>query len=142
MVPDVALIENFDFYVTKALDSASIPYGDNKKREAWNRLAQVCRKWRDIVFGSPRRLNVRIFFHVWRSLRAMLYTWPPLPIDIWVSDIDLRYRGVRNIVAALRQNDRINKIEVCGSSKFHLEQAFGAMQKPFPYLTELTVTLC
>ncbi|KAI0272201.1 hypothetical protein BGY98DRAFT_1001751 [Russula aff. rugulosa BPL654] len=29
--------------------------------DAWHTLACVCRRWRSIALGSPRRLNLRIF---------------------------------------------------------------------------------
>jgi hypothetical protein len=58
MVPDLALIEFFDFYVAEALGYN--PFRHN--REAWIILAHVCRTWRDIVFGSPFCLNVRLYF--------------------------------------------------------------------------------
>ena len=133
MVPDLALIEIFDFYMTEALDFD--PF--RRSREAWIILAHVCRKWRDTVFGSPYRLNVRLFFKARRSTRSMLDTWPPLPIDIWGSE--LRRWNVDNIIAALEHTDRIHKIELCDSSLFHAEQALAAMQKPFPSLTELAI---
>ena len=133
MVPDLALIEIFDFYMTEALDFD--PFRHN--REAWIILAHVCRKWRDIIFGSPYRLNVRLYFKSRRSVRAMLDIWPHFPIDILGSE--LRAWNVDNIVAALEHTDRIHKIELWDSSKFHLEQALAAMQKPFPSLTELAV---
>jgi len=133
MVPDLALIEIFDFYMTEALDFD--PFRHN--REAWIILAHVCRKWRDIIFGSPYRLNVRLYFKSRRSVRAMLDIWPPFPIDILGSE--LRAWNADNIVAALEHTDRIHKIELWDSSKFHLEQALAAMQKPFPSLTEMAV---
>ena len=49
MVPDVALLTIFDIYM------------DEEKIETWQTLVHVCRKWRNIVFGSPRRLNLRLF---------------------------------------------------------------------------------
>jgi hypothetical protein len=127
MVPDVALIEIFDFYMSEALDHA---FGYDS--EAWIILAHVCQKWRDIIFGSPLRLNVRLRFRAGRSVRVMLDTWPPLSIDIWGS-------GSGNIVAALEHNDRIHKIDLGYCSKSYVEQAFAAMQNPFPSLTELAV---
>ena len=133
MVPELALIEIFDFYMTEALDFD--PF--RRSREAWIILAHVCRKWRDTVFGSPYRLNVRLFFKARRSARAMLDTWPSLPIDIWGSE--LRRWNVDNIIAALEHTDRIHKIELCDSSLFHAERALAAMQKPFPSLTELAI---
>jgi hypothetical protein len=135
MVPDVALIEIFDFYMTEALGYD--PFRHN--REAWIILAHVCRKWRDIVFGSPSRLNLRLHFTAWRSVRMMLDTWPPFPIEIWGDGADPMVRDVGNIVAALEHNDRIHKIELSCSSKSIMEQALAAMQKPFPSLTELAV---
>ena len=133
MVPDLALIEIFDFYMAEGVNNAA----SQCCREAWIILAHVCRKWRDIVFGSPSRLNVQLLFKAQRSVKAMLDTWPPLPIGIWGSD--LRVRDVDNIIAALEHTDRIYKIELCDPSLFRLEQAFAAMQKPFPSLKELAV---
>ena len=133
MVPDLALLGIFDFYMTEALDFN--PFRHNS--EAWIILAHVCRKWRDIVFGSPSRLNVRLLFKARRSVKAMLDTWPPFLIDIWGSD--LREWNVDNIVAALEHTDRIDKIELWDDSLFHVERTLAAMQKPFPSLTELVV---
>ena len=49
MLPDVALLEIFDFY------------GDEEHTEAWRTLVHVCQKWRNVVFGSPRRLDLRLY---------------------------------------------------------------------------------
>ena len=46
MLPDVALLKIFDFYVEARAD-------------VWYTLVQVCRKWRSVAFGSPRRLNLQ-----------------------------------------------------------------------------------
>jgi hypothetical protein len=135
MVPDLALLEIFDFYMAEALRYD--PFRHNK--EAWIILAHVCQKWRDVVFGSPFRLNVRLHFRAGSSVRVMLDTWPPLPIDIWAFGDELRIYDMGNIVAALEHNDRIHKIEIWSSSKLYVEQALAAMQKPFPSLTELAV---
>ena len=86
VVPDLALIEIFDFYMAEALGSD--PFRRNK--EAWMILAHVCRKWRYVVFGSPFRLNVRLHFRAWSSVQVMLDTWPPFLIDIWGSGSELR----------------------------------------------------
>jgi hypothetical protein len=76
MLPDIALLEIFDFYVAQASD---FPV---QNRETWITLVHVCRNWRDIVFSSPRRLNLRLLVTPRRSVRTMLDTWPPLLIDI------------------------------------------------------------
>ncbi|KAI0271836.1 hypothetical protein BGY98DRAFT_1100195 [Russula aff. rugulosa BPL654] len=79
MVPDVALLESFDFYVAAAQASDHLTYNG----ETWITLVHVCRKWRDIVFASPRRLNLRLLVTRMSSVELMLDTWPPLLIDIW-----------------------------------------------------------
>jgi hypothetical protein len=44
----------FDFYVDED--------GETKEDvEVWQVLVHVCRRWRSIVFGSPRRLNLQLF---------------------------------------------------------------------------------
>jgi hypothetical protein len=93
VLPDLALLEVFDFYVD----------GEYMDSETWQTLVQVCRKWRNIVFGSPRRLKLRLFCSgtLWRR---KLDVWPPLPIVV-------RSDGpgsVDDIVAALEHNDRIS----------------------------------
>ena len=138
LIPDVALIEIFDFYMAESLDRLDYSFFRfNLNKETWIVLAHVCQKWRDIVFGSPYRLNVRLFFKARRSVRAMLDTWPPFLIDIWVSDL-IEWE-VDNIVAALEHTDRIHKIQLWHGSSFNIEQVLAAMQKTFPSLTELAL---
>jgi hypothetical protein len=79
MLPDLALLESFDFYDAAAQASDHLTYNG----ETWITLVHVCRKWRDIVFASPRRLNLRLLVTPMSSVELMLDTWPPLLIDIW-----------------------------------------------------------
>ena len=139
-VPDVALIEIFDFYMTEALGYDPFRYNRvYRDSEAWIILAHVCRKWRDIVFGSPSRLNVRILFEPRSSVREMLDTWPPSPIDIWSDGVDYLSSGMDDIVAVLEHNDRINTNDLSCYSKLNMDQVLAAMQKPFPSLTGLYI---
>ena len=133
MLPDLALLEIFDFYVAESQASNHL-FSD---RVTWIALVHVCRKWRDIVFASPRRLNLLLFVTPTRSSKKMLDTWPPLLIDIW--GFELR-RGIDTIIAALEHDDRIRQIELFDSSSFHMDQAFAAMRKPFPELIGLTLS--
>ena len=132
MLPDLALLEIFDFYT--AVAQASDP---TYNRETWIALVHVCRKWRDIVFASPRRLNLRLLVTPMRSLRTMLDTWPPLLIDIWGFKFGIL--GMVTIIAALEHDDRIRQIELINSLSFCMEQVLAAMRKPFPELIDLTL---
>ena len=127
MLPDVALLEIFYFYV------------DEARIDAWYTLVHVCRKWRDIVFGSPRRLNLRLYCRATTPVIKTLDVWPLLPIVIWVYGHELS--GVDNVVAALEHNNCISRIDLFNVSSSQLENILPAMQKPFPELTRLDLQL-
>jgi hypothetical protein len=123
VLPDVALLEIFDFYMDKA------------RMDAWHKLVHVCRKWRHVVFGSPRRLNLRLDCRARTRVRERLDVWPPLPIVI-LGSVDKKL-GVDNILAALEHNDRTWRIDLWGISSSQLEKILAAMRQPFPELTSL-----
>jgi hypothetical protein len=123
MLPDVALLEMFDFYV------------DNAPMYAWQTLVHVCRKWRIIVLGSPLRLNLQLQCLESTPVRETLDVWPRLPIVV-MGTINEEC-GVDNIVAVLEHNDRIIEFSLWNVSSSQLETVFAAMQQPFPELTHL-----
>ena len=123
MLPDVSLLEIFDIY----MDEAPI--------EAWHTLVHVCRAWRNIVFGSPRRLNLRLLCTASTPVRETLAVWPPLPIVIRI--YSYKRWGEGNIVAALEHNDRICEFDLFDIPSSQLEKVLPAMQRPFPELTHL-----
>jgi hypothetical protein len=123
MLPDVALLQTFDFY----LDGTWI--------EEWYTLVHVCRKWRYIVFGSPRRLDLRLFCQAGTPVRETLGVWPPLPIVVW--DNGDRAWGLDNIIAALEHNDRVCELILFNIRRSQMEKVLATMQQPFPVLTRL-----
>jgi hypothetical protein len=127
LLPDVALLTIFDYYV----DEAQI--------DAWYTLVHVCQKWRNVVFGSPRRLNLQLYCKASTPVRETLDVWPLLPILIWVDGH--KTWGMDNIVAALDHNDRICTINVYNVRipSSQLEKVFAAMRRPFPTLTRLDI---
>ena len=122
MLPDLALLEIFDFYL------------DGPWIEEWHTLVHVCRNWRNIVFGSPRRLNLRLYCTASTPVRETLNVWPLFPIVIRVSG---GMWGLDNVVAALEHNDRICEFDLSHISSSLLGRVLGAMQRPFPALTRL-----
>ena len=131
MLPDDILIEIFDFYVD----------GDfkNEKIQDWMTLVHVCRRWRIIVFQSPRRLNLRLVYTPLTPPRA-LDIWPPLHLIIYdVTRID--GEDVDDTIAALEHNDRVCQIRLIyrSYSQITLVAESAAMLKPFPELTHLEI---
>jgi hypothetical protein len=126
-LPDVALLETFEIY----LDETWI--------EEWYTLVHVCRKWRYIVFGSPRRLDLRLCCKASTPVRETLDAWPPLPIVVWGDGAE--EWGVDNINAALEHNNRICELILFDMSSSELEKVLVTMLQPFPALTRLRLQL-
>jgi hypothetical protein len=104
----------------------------------------VCRRWRELVFASPRRLNLRISCTRRTPVRQNLGIWPALPIDV---DDDLRrisnteqedITQEDNILAALK-HDRMYHVRLSLWDSQAVKMA-TAMQDPFPVLTRLFIT--
>ena len=95
----------------------------------------VCRKWRIVVFGSPRRLNLRLPCLASTPVRETLDVWPRLPIV--VAGTLKEESGVDNLVAVLEHNDRICEFSPWNVLSLQLEKVLAAMQQPFPVLTHL-----
>jgi hypothetical protein len=123
MLPDVCLLEIFDFYA------------DNAEIYAWYTLVHLCQKWRHVVFGSPRRLNLRLYCGARTPVRETLDVWPRLPIVISV--YDRKMWGEDNIFAALERNDRICHLYLSDVPSSRLDKVLAAFQQPFPALTYL-----
>ena len=127
-LPDDVLLEIFHFHVYDDYD----PRGRNRER-AWQKLVHVCRRWRCIVFGSPRHLNLQLFCTSRTPVRDMLDIWPALPLIIESSG---HPRGsMVNIIAALKCTDRVCHIYLTDIRSLNLEIFLAAMQQPFPELT-------
>ena len=82
------------------------------------------RQWRNVVFGSPRRLDLELRCTASRSVREMLAIWPDLPIIV-ADGGRPTVEGADNIISALELNDRVCRIhlenvsspggKICGS---------------------------
>ena len=104
-------------------------------------LVHVCRRWRVIVFASPRRLDLRLICTSGTPAKEILHIWPILPIEIWATGHYgiLKGRVTENIIAGLEHNDRVCRISFRDLPSFVLEMFAAEMQKPFPTLTHLEV---
>ena len=125
ILPDVALLTIFEFYVDEA-------------PTAWRTLAHVCRNWRYIVFGSPRRLNLRLYCTASTPVKKLLGVWPLFPIVVCVDNDEMwDIWGEKNIIAALKHKDRICAVDLLFVPNSKWGKFLAAMQQPFPELTRL-----
>ena len=124
ILPDEVLLGIFDHYVHEA----HINYG-------WVTVVHVCQRWRNVVFGSPCRLNLQLVCSDKTPVRRTLDIWPPLPIII-IQHFDPA-RDMDNILAALEHIDRISEIVLSYVPTVQMEKVMPAMQKPLLALTRL-----
>ena len=133
-LPDDVLLEIFNFhgYYDRGIEV--------QREKAWQTLVHVCRRWRCIVFGSPRHLNLQLVCTQRTPARDMLDVWPALPLRVFYS-ITQR-ENVDNIIAALECSDRVYRIFLIWGLGFDSKMSdifMGAMQQPFPELTYLAL---
>ena len=102
--------------------------------EGWQSLAHVCRQWRNVVFGSPHRLNLRLYCTNTTPVKDRLDVWPALPLIIevcWAFS-----SGTDNVIAALEQSNRVCRVTLY-LEDWQLEKVLPPMQVSFPELTLL-----
>ena len=129
-LPDEVLLVIFHFFVDKGANDKN---ASKKEVDAWQSLVHVCRRWRSVVFGSPRRLNLRLLCET-KTLVSTLDIWPPLPLVI--------QGGVStnsHAVAVLERSNRVCQINLFGYNTSPMENVLAAMQQPFPELTDLEI---
>ncbi len=137
VLPDDVLLAIFDFYVVEADVRLFYAFGNqNAKREVdwWQSLVHVCRRWRSVIFGSPRRLNLQLLCMSDTPARKDLDVWPALPLLIGGT---VSESSVDNVVARLEHSNRICQISIVCHATSQFEKVWAAMQVPFPELTAL-----
>ena len=129
VLPDEVLLGIFDFYE----DTVDLSFFTHKPRiEAWQKLVYVCRRWRNLIFRSPRRLNLRLCCTNQTPVRDTLDVWPALPLLIGGNMLPSSCTD--DIAAALRQSNRVCQVHLCS---FQLGKVLEPVQVPFPELTDL-----
>ena len=110
----------------------------------WHTLVHVCRRWRQIIFASPNRLDLRILCTHRTPVRKSLDIWPPFPIAVdygyhWIS-IQVAHDDEDNIIAALEHPDRVRYLGL-DLTGMQLEKMIPVMQDSFPVLISLDIYL-
>jgi hypothetical protein len=106
--------------------------------DAWQVLAHVCRRWRSLVFRSPRRLNLQLYCTPETPAKDTLGVWPALPLlvggEMTISS------GTDNVIAALGQSNHVCGVSLWYLALWQFEKVMAAMQVPFPALKYLRLT--
>jgi hypothetical protein len=102
----------------------------------------VCRRWRYLVFASPRHLNIRHEYSAHRLMSEMLDVWPSLPVTITSGGFGGEGDQQSDNMLAALESEHSNRICVLGiyiMVESRWERFAAAMQKPFPELTNLEI---
>ncbi|KAI0270302.1 hypothetical protein BGY98DRAFT_264274 [Russula aff. rugulosa BPL654] len=138
VLPDDVLLAIFDFCVVDEYGQTGYLIEAISLQESigewWQSPVHVCRRWRGLIFGSPRSLNVQLGCTTRTPARETLDVWPALPLYIR-GNVDKR--TVDNVIAELELSDRICQIELCCFTNPQIESLCTAMEVPFPELIRL-----
>ncbi|KAH9013486.1 hypothetical protein EDB85DRAFT_2219201 [Lactarius pseudohatsudake] len=129
ILPDEIFLEIFALYLCNYK-------GASWRMREWRRLVRVCQRWRQIIYGSPRYLDLLLYSSNGAGRRTPvkrdLSSWPALPIVMryTVQGPDDR----DEVLALLKHSDRVRLIEltICNSQWGNV---VAVMQRPFPVLT-------
>ena len=136
VLPDDVLLQIFDFC---RVDHN--PISPHLRVLEWHRLIHVCRRWRQIIFSSPRRLDLYLLCTRGTPVRKNLGRWPAFPILVdYVSyphyTSKISFNDQDNIIAALEHPDRVRCLKLPVTSLL-LGKVAAVAQEPFPMLTQL-----
>ncbi|KAI9457883.1 hypothetical protein F5148DRAFT_339064 [Russula earlei] len=130
-LPDHVLVEIFHFYMI--MEEWSFEMNE------WHTLVHACQRWRRVMFASPRRLNLRLWYAGKRPMSEMLDVWPVLPVAVGNNSAFDQSSSWENIAVALESEHRhrICQIQLWSIPTSEWERLAAAMQNPFPKLTHL-----
>ena len=109
--------------------------------QSWPTLIHVSRRWRQIILASPVGLDLRLYCTYGTPVLETLDCWPPFPLVV-------NYGGTPtlespapedddNIMAALKQSDRVRSISLTVTSS--LLDKLPTIAEPFSELEQLTL---
>jgi hypothetical protein len=135
MLPDEIFLEIFAFCIRAYGDH---PLGFHMRE--WQSLVHVCQRWRQIIYGSRRHLDLILHCSNGTPVRKNLSYWPALPIGMCYhlpsrpspDDED-------EALSLLKHSHRVCFIKMMNSRWGNLpwRKLVAAMQEPFPVLRHL-----
>ena len=132
VLPDDVLLEIFEVFMLIMKPSWGV---DKRGVESWQSLVHVCRRWRNLVFESPRRLNLQLFCTPETRAKETLHVWPAFLPLIVKGNMDVSSR-TDNVISALEQTNRVRQVDLYLEA-WQLAAVLGSMQVSFPELTNL-----
>ena len=104
----------------------------------WYKLAQVCQRWRNLIFGSASYLGLALVCARGTPITDMLAHSPPLPlvVDFFDDNFDITAEDEEGVILALNQRDRVHRVRLCILAS-SLQKIIVAMDEEYPILEYL-----
>jgi hypothetical protein len=107
----------------------------------WYKLAHVCQRWRNILFGSAFHLELSLVCTYGAPVADMLARSPPLPLvlDYVEKGRDITRDDEDGIILALKQRGRVLRVRLLYVTS--LQKFIAAMDEEYPILEYLIIAL-
>ena len=146
ILDDDSLLDIFYLYRPPIFDGdenvdVCIEGGKRWDRELWwYKLAQVCRRWRNLILGSASYLDLCLVCTYGTPAADMLAHSPPLPlvIDYYHKHWDLTAEDEEGIIIALEQRHRVRRVRLW-MPILNLQKLIMAIDDEYPMLEYLIV---
>ena len=144
ILDDYSLLNIFDIYRPAIFDGDEGYVDLTEGGRAWDRerwwykLAHVCQRWRNVIFGSPSHLDLCLVCTYRTPVADMLAHSPPLPlvVEYFRTDQVITTKDEEGIILALEQHDRVRRVRLrIPASK--LQKHFVAIDEEYPVLEYL-----
>jgi len=129
-LPDDVLLNIFHFSRVEGINRFGIMW-------EWDVLVEVCRRWRLLIFQSPRGLNLRLVCTRRTPVRVLVNSWPAIPIIILGYSPPTFEHPISSVVAALKHCHRIYGIWLNNLTTTQCQSIIEETQELFPQLTFL-----
>ena len=139
---DYSLLNIFHLYRLVYLAGDEVDEVSISNWRWWYKLAQICRRWRGLVFGSASYLGLCLVCTNGTPIADMLAHSPPLPLIINYihihHDRDITAEDEEGVVFALKQRDRVRHIHFRMPIR-NLQRFIMAIDEEYPMLESLAM---
>jgi hypothetical protein len=109
----------------------------------WYKPAQVCQRWRNIIFSSASYLGISLVCTYGTPVADMLANSPPLPLIVHYATEgrDITTDDEQEIIFALKQRHRVLRVRLFPPDTSLQEKFIAVMDEEYPILEYLIIGL-
>src|ERR1700677_396882 len=139
MLSEDVLLGIFNFCRKNQTPTSGRPVALPEAAWDWHILVHVCRRWRQVVFASPLRLNLQVLCTHRTPVRKHLDIWPSFPIIIEYTS-QIKGADEDNIISALAHSECVCTVGLWLTGQ-QLGNMVTVMPEPFPALRHMFLAM-